>query len=43
MSDMMRLVRSKETRGRRINTGFSLDQTSERQRRKKLNVHDDAF
>lgn len=42
-SDMTRLVRSRERRGRRINTGFSLDQTSERQRRKRLNVLRDAF
>lgn len=38
-SGMMRLVRNRERETRQwINTGFSLDQTSERQRRKEMNV-----
>lgn len=43
-SGMMRLAgnRERETR-QRINTGFSLDQTSERQRRKEMNVLRHAF
>lgn len=43
-SGMMRLVRKRERETRqRINTGFSLDQTSERQRRKEMNVRCNAF
>lgn len=43
-SGMMRLVRNRERETRqRINTGFSLDQRSERQRRKEMNVLRNAF